>query len=95
MAVDDELSTPMLHSDEEMDRSRRRYTDDELDGAVGCGAICCSPTSRCHRFIALILMCLVGFGKYYSKIVFNFIRFESMRFYINFFSQLFSFILLL
>lgn len=64
MAVDDELSTPMLHSDDEDDRNRRRLNDDELDGATGCSTFCCNPSSTCHRFIALILMCLVGFGKY-------------------------------
>lgn len=63
MAVDDELSTPILHSDDESNRNRRRYNDDELDGSNGCAAGCCNPSSGCHRFIALILMCLVGFGK--------------------------------
>lgn len=66
MAVDDELSTPILHSDDDETTNRRRFRDDELEhGASGCGACCCNPTSGCHRFIALILMCLVGFGEYF------------------------------
>lgn len=64
MGVDDELSTPILqNSDDDDERFRRRFNDDELDagGQSGC---CCNPSSGCHRFIALILMCLVGFGEY-------------------------------
>lgn len=67
MAVDDELSTPILYSDDDEATNRRRSRDDELEhGASGCAACCCNPTSSCHRFIALILMCFVGFGKYFS-----------------------------
>lgn len=62
MVVDDELSTPILHSDDDEERNRRTFNDDELDGSSGCGAVCCNPASTCHRFIALMLMCLVGFG---------------------------------
>lgn len=60
MGVDDELSTPILHSDDDEERNRRTFSDDELD--AGGGGLCCNPASACHRFIALILMCLVGFG---------------------------------
>lgn len=64
MGVDDELSTPILHSDEDEERqTRRTFNDDELDAGNGVGGFCCNPSSTCHRFIALILMCLVGFGK--------------------------------
>lgn len=65
MPVDDELTTPMLQSDDEERANRNRlYADDELGRQVsGCGAsACCNPSSMLHRFIALILMCLVGFG---------------------------------
>lgn len=63
MGVDDELSTPILHSDEDEERQiRRTYNDDELDAGNDIGGFCCNPSSACHRFIALILMCLVGFG---------------------------------
>lgn len=66
MGVDDELATPILQSDDE-ERNRRSFNDDELDAASsGCGAVCCNPASTCHRFIALLLMCLVGFGKSYD-----------------------------
>lgn len=41
--------------------------DNELDPAPsGCGAsMCCNPSSGLHRFIALIFMCLLGFGSYF------------------------------
>lgn len=36
-------------------------TDDEESG--GCAATaCCNPRSTCHRFIAGLLMCFLGFG---------------------------------
>lgn len=64
MPVDDELTTPMLGNDENR-RNNRNFSDDELDGIEGCGgSACCNPSSGCHRFMALILMCLVGFCKY-------------------------------
>lgn len=64
MGVDDELSTPILHNDEDDHRNRRTYNDDELNASNG--GCCCNPSSGCHRFIALILMCLVGFGRYFK-----------------------------
>lgn len=41
--------------------------DNELDPELtGCGAsACCNPASPVHRFIALIFMCLLGFGSYF------------------------------
>ena len=36
--------------------------DDEDDFEGNC---CTDPSSRCHRLIALILMCLLGFGSYF------------------------------
>lgn len=74
MPVDDELTTPILQNDGD-DRNgdggnnnvRRSnaFADDELDQLEGCaGSACCNPSSTCHRFIALILMCLVGFGEF-------------------------------
>lgn len=46
--------------------------DNELDPAPsGCGAsMCCNPSSGLHRFIALIFMCLLGFGKLSTSIYF-------------------------
>lgn len=39
-----------------------RCDDDEEN--VSCADVgCCNPQNRCHRFIALIFMCLMGFGK--------------------------------
>lgn len=60
---DDELSRPILQ--EEDGNGGRSDSDNELDEQLtGCGATsCCNPSSTCHRFLALILMCLVGFGK--------------------------------
>lgn len=40
----------------------------EPSGCFGCGcerSICCNPANGCHRFIALIFMCLLGFGSYF------------------------------
>lgn len=85
MPVADELTAPIIHSDDEDHaRTRRSFADDELDQQLtGCGAsACCNPTSSCHRFIALILMCLIGFGeirRFYilsSKIYHFFISFQ-------------------
>lgn len=55
MANDDDQSRPIL----------RDQDDNELDlQPTGCGAsACCNPSSTLHRFIALIFMCLLGFGK--------------------------------
>lgn len=41
--------------------------DNELDEQLtGCGATpFCNPTHTCHRFIALMMMCLLGFGSYF------------------------------
>lgn len=64
MGADDELSTPILHSDDDEGRNRRTFNDDELNAESGVGGCCCNPSSTCHRFIALILMCLVGFGNF-------------------------------
>lgn len=58
MAINDDLAEPILHS---VDPNE----DNELDEQpTGCGAsACCNPRSSVHRFIALVFMCLVGFGK--------------------------------
>lgn len=69
--IDDDLRTPMLQdmSDAENYEGRKASVptvDNELQEVLtGCGATaCCNPSATVHRFIALILMCLVGFGKY-------------------------------
>lgn len=64
---DDELSRPIL--DDEAETAGRIVNDaddNELDEQLsGCGAsACCDPSASCHRFLALIFMCLVGFGEY-------------------------------
>lgn len=80
MGVDDELSTPILHNDEDDHRNRRTYNDDELDASNGIGGCCCNPSSKCHRFIALILMCLVGFGRYFEMNLYfsHIIKFQTL-----------------
>lgn len=67
---DDDARTPILNetSDAENYEPKRPSVptlDNELQEVLtGCAATaCCNPTSFLHRFIALILMCLVGFGK--------------------------------
>lgn len=64
MPAVDEL-TSSHHEDIEGRVRNRAYADDELDQQVsGCGSsACCNPSSGCHRFMALILMCLIGFGE--------------------------------
>lgn len=65
MPVVDEL-TSSHHEDCDGRFRNRAYADDELNQQVtGCcgSSACCNPTSGCHRFMALILMCLIGFGE--------------------------------
>lgn len=72
--IDEDASKPMLGgdtsgSDEDRMRPGRSASvatiDNELSEPLeGCGAsACCNPSSGMYRFIALILMCLVGFGE--------------------------------
>lgn len=53
--------------DREQTNRRSIPQDNELDPQpTGCGAsMCCNPTHTVHRFIALIFMCLLGFGSYF------------------------------
>lgn len=83
MGVDDELSTPILHNDEDDHRNRRTYNDDELDASNGIGGCCCNPSSGCHRFIALILMCLVGFGRYFEIFSSCLVHIKLIKTFIN------------
>ncbi|XP_055593267.1 major facilitator superfamily domain-containing protein 1-like [Uranotaenia lowii] len=71
---DDEVRRPILQDTDSEDppgdsreRISRQSDDDELNQrSAGCGSsACCNPKSSLHRFIALILMCLVGFGSYF------------------------------
>ncbi|XP_053692957.1 major facilitator superfamily domain-containing protein 1-like isoform X2 [Sabethes cyaneus] len=76
---EDEARRPILQPDTDSEdppvpgrssgsRNRRQTDDDEFSEQAlsGCGAsACCNPTSFLHRFMALILMCLVGFGSYF------------------------------
>ncbi|XP_053662029.1 major facilitator superfamily domain-containing protein 1-like isoform X2 [Anopheles marshallii] len=74
---EDEARRPILQPDTDTDeptavsgslaRLGRPSDDDELtERLTGCGATaCCNPSSFLHRFQALILMCLVGFGSYF------------------------------
>ena len=59
---DDEL--PII-SDDELENNHgnhNRSRDNELDPSpTGCGV--CDPRSGFHRFIALVFMCLLGFGE--------------------------------
>lgn len=69
---DDEARRPILQPDTDSEepptgsRILRRSDDDELsEGRSGCGSsACCNPSSALHRFMALIFMCLVGFGEF-------------------------------
>lgn len=59
-STDDELARRPILRDTE-------YQDDELTERLsGCGATaCCNPSHTLHRFIGLIFMCLLGFGKFF------------------------------
>lgn len=52
----DEARQPILRDSNEDDRA---YQDDELAERD----MCCNPARPFYRFVALIFMCLVGFGK--------------------------------
>lgn len=60
----DEDHQPIVESIPDI-QTPRVIQDNELDPEpTGCGAsMCCNPNSGLHRFIALIFMCLLGFGK--------------------------------
>lgn len=69
---DDELSRPILQ-DEDGNGGRSDSENELEEQLVGCGAsACCNPSSTCHRFMALILMCLVGFGKFFVQTISSF-----------------------
>lgn len=59
---DDEL--PIISDDDEQQVISNRVVqrDNELGESSGCG--CCDPRSGIHRFIALVFMCLLGFGEF-------------------------------
>lgn len=63
-ASDDEARQPMLH--QEGGEPRGVVHDNEMiEPLTGCGgSACCNPSSLVHRLMALLFMCLVGFGKY-------------------------------
>ncbi|CAG0921713.1 unnamed protein product [Notodromas monacha] len=46
------------------DEDSRDSTEQEPDLKVGCD-FCCNPNRTCYRFIALFLMCFMGFGSYF------------------------------
>uniref|UniRef100_U5ET16 Lysosomal dipeptide transporter MFSD1 n=1 Tax=Corethrella appendiculata TaxID=1370023 RepID=U5ET16_9DIPT len=69
---DDDARRPILQPDTDTEEPQlSRYTgksnDDEMrEELSGCGATaCCNPSHGVHRFLALIFMCLVGFGSYF------------------------------
>lgn len=75
---EDEVRRPILEDTNSESEERKvlrsgSLVDNELqEPLTGCGAsACCDPSSTLYRFIALILMCLVGFG-------------ELIIFYLNF-----------
>lgn len=78
---DEESRQPILQAEHQAGHSstiaerRRQHQDNELEDQdhpeldeelTGCGATpLCNPTHACHRFVALMLMCLLGFGSYF------------------------------
>uniref|UniRef100_A0A1L8DE70 Lysosomal dipeptide transporter MFSD1 n=2 Tax=Nyssomyia neivai TaxID=330878 RepID=A0A1L8DE70_9DIPT len=60
---EDESRVPILGDTDRPEGSEDNELDEEL---TGCAASpCCNPSHTCHRFIALIFMCLLGFGSYF------------------------------
>lgn len=57
--TDDLASQPILQDNNE----ERSYQDNELETSE----MCCNPRAGSYRFIALIFMCLVGFGEFGIK----------------------------
>lgn len=56
---------PILQDEAEVDVNYDTKDDELMEELTGCAATaCCNPTSGLHRFIALIFMCLVGFGEF-------------------------------
>lgn len=54
--IDDETRQPILRDTQNDDGN---YNDNELEEIT-----CCDPRAGWYRFVALIFMCLVGFGEY-------------------------------
>jgi hypothetical protein len=54
--IDDETRQPIL---QDTQNEQGNYNDNELEEIT-----CCDPRAGWYRFVALIFMCLVGFGKY-------------------------------
>lgn len=57
--TDDNIArTPIL-------RDAERSGDDEMsEQLTGCASTaCCNPSHNVHRFLALVFMCLLGFGE--------------------------------
>lgn len=48
---------------QERDYSTSTSLNDENSNQSGCAYLCCDPRGKVHRFIALIFMCFLGFGK--------------------------------
>lgn len=69
MSFDDDLTTPILYTEDDHENhveNPQTSTDDELriENAFSRGF--CNPSSAGHRFFALLLMCLMGFGEYFQ-----------------------------
>lgn len=63
---EDESRQPILRDQRQGSTEDLVVNDTELEELTGCGATpFCNPSHSCHRFIALIFMCLVGFGSYF------------------------------
>lgn len=60
MSSDENATNPILGDTDDPSN------DNELDVQTDCCSklACCDPKSTFHRFLALMLMCLLGFGEY-------------------------------
>jgi hypothetical protein len=56
---------PILQDEPDANVNYQANDDELMEELTGCAATaCCNPSASLHRFIALIFMCLVGFGEY-------------------------------
>jgi hypothetical protein len=62
---DDAARRPILHSSDHDQQNDDDVNDlDFAEEPTGCGSSAlCNPASSLHRFMALIFMCLLGFGE--------------------------------
>lgn len=65
---------------QERDSTHLISENDEEHEVKGCFNLFCHPRGSGHRFIALIFMCFLGFGKYFRLCYFFLFHFDNQLF---------------